>query len=183
VPDSITQLSAAQVMGRDVLGRRGSGMAQGDLDIGLLLKIMTRLGQTRGQHNPLFLPHTGEFMDSVVSEERTGLPALNHLDRHIDFLREEGLLTTSPAGIHRALRLTAKGQKFVQPELAAFGSQPMLPQVVKSLEERIDVLTYPQKEKDRMLYSLREAISKQVPEIIAKVMVEIGAKILSGGGH
>lgn len=157
-------------------------MAQGDLDIGLLLKIMTRLGQSRGQHNPLFLPHTGEFMDLAFSEERTGLTAPNHLDRHVDFLKEEGFLTTSSAGTYRALRLTVRGQKFVQPELAAFGSQPMLPQVVKSLEERIEVLTYPQEEKDGMLYNLREAISKQAPEIIAKVMVEIGAKIFAGAG-
>lgn len=157
-------------------------MAQGDLDIGLLWKIMTRLGQFRGQGNPLFLPHTGEFMDLVISEERNGLVALNHLNRHVDFLKEEGLLTTSPAGIYQALRLTVKGQKFVQPELAAFGSQPMLPQVVKSMEDRIEVLTYPQEEKDGMLYRLREAVSKQAPEVIAKVMVEIGAKIFTGAG-
>jgi hypothetical protein len=37
----------------------------------------------------------------------------------------------------------------------------MLPQVVKSLEEQIQVLTYAQEQKDGMLYRLREAIAKR----------------------
>jgi hypothetical protein len=70
----------------------------------------------------------------------------------------------------------------VQPELAEFGRQPMLPQVVKSLEDQIQVLTYPQEQKDGMLYALREAIAKQAPDGIAKAIAEVGAKILTGGG-
>ena len=57
----------------------------------------------------------------------------------------------------------------------------MLPQVVKSLENRIQVLTYPQEEKEGMLYNLREALTKQGPDLNAKVIAEIGYKIVTGG--
>jgi hypothetical protein len=69
---------------------------------------------------------------------------------------------------------------FVQPELAEFGQAPLLPRVVKSLEDQIQILTYPQGEKDGMLFKVREAVAKQAPDLIAKVIVEVGAKILKG---
>jgi hypothetical protein len=157
-------------------------MAQGDLDIGLLLKIMKSVGESRDRGDPMFTISTGHLMDLVPAEVGSGEAALNHLDRHVDYLQGEGYLATSPAGIYRWLRLTVKAQKFVQPELAEFGRQPMLPQVVKSLEDQIQVLTYPQEQKDGMLYALREAIAKQAPDGIAKAIAEVGAKILTGGG-
>ncbi len=43
------------------------------------------------------------------------------------------------------------------------------------------MLTYPQEQKDGMLYRLREAIAKQAPDVIAKVIAEVGAKILMDG--
>jgi hypothetical protein len=152
-----------------------------DLDSGLLLKIMARLGEFRGER-PGYRLQTGELMDIVPQKVGTGLlVALDHLDRHVDFLRDIGLLSVRQAGVWRSLQLTAKGQMFVQPELAEFGHQALLPQVVKSLEDQIQVLTYPQEEKDGMLYRLREAIAKQTPDIIAKVITEIGFTILKGG--
>ncbi len=119
-------------------------------------------------------------MDLVPQEAGTGLPALNYLHRHVEFLRDIGFLKTSPAGVYMGIRMTPKGQMFVQPELAEFGQQPMLPQVVKSLENQIQILSYPQQEKDGMLYRLREAIAKQGPDLIAKVMAEIAVKIATG---
>lgn len=115
------------------------------------------------------------------SEVRTGERSLHdEIERHLDYLAVDGFITTNPdTGLHREIRLTAKGQKFVQPELAEFGQEPMLPQVVKSLENRI--LTYQeQNEKDGMLYSLREAIAKNAPDFIADVLVKIGAKLVTG---
>jgi hypothetical protein len=155
-------------------------MAQGDLDFGLLLKIMKAVGESRGG-NPLFPIHTGEIMGLVSPEVGSGITAVNYLQRHVDYLQEDRYLTTGPAGIHRTLRLTVKGQNFVQPELAEFGRQPMLPQVFKSLEDQIQILTYPQQEKDGMLYRLREAAATHAPDLIAKIMIEIGAKLLTGG--
>ena len=70
---------------------------------------------------------------------------------------------------------------FLQPELAEFGQRPMLPQVVESIERRIAVLTYPEEEKNGMLYRLREAIAKGAPELIAEVIVEVSSKILTSG--
>jgi hypothetical protein len=68
----------------------------------------------------------------------------------------------------------------VQPELADVGREPLLPQVVHSLEQSIDVLTYPEEEKRGMLFRLRDAISKQAPDVIAKVIAEVGFKIMCG---
>ena len=152
------------------------------LDVALLFKIMTRLGELRGKRSPQWPATTGELMD-LVSDIQNGQVALDYLNRHVDFLQElKYLRVTAQAILHRGLELTAKGQMFLQPELAEFGTQPMLPQVVKSLEGQIQVLTYPQEQKDGMLYRLREAVAKQAPDLIAKVIPEIGAKILTGGG-
>jgi hypothetical protein len=58
----------------------------------------------------------------------------------------------------------------VQPELAEFGKEPMLPQVVKSLEDQFQLLTYPQEGKNKLLYRLREAVAKQGPDLMAKII-------------
>ncbi len=54
-------------------------------------------------------------------------------------------------------------------------------QVVKSLEDKIQVLSYPEAEKNGMLYRLRDALAEEVPDIIAKVIVEVGSKALTSG--
>ncbi len=107
---------------------------------------------------------------------------INYIDRHLNFLQgiELVVIYATERDEFIEVGLTAKGQMFVQAELAEFGQQPMLPQVMKSLESQIQFLTYPQEEKDGMLYKVRDALSKQVPDVIAKVIVEISAKILSG---
>jgi hypothetical protein len=78
--------------------------------------------------------------------------------------------------------ITANGNIFVQPELAEFGNEPLLPQVVKSIERQIEVLTYPQEQKDNMRFRLREALAKQAPDFIAKVFAEIAFRAMKGGG-
>jgi hypothetical protein len=159
---------------------RGPYVTQSDLDSSLLLKIMTLLGEFRGKR-PGYPLETGEMMDLVPAEVGGGVAALSHLDRHVDFLRDIRLLSTGQAGTYRTLQLTAKGQMFVQPELASFGNQELWPEVLKALEKNVQILTYPQETKDGMLYRLREAVAKQAPDVIAKVIAEVSAKILTGG--
>jgi hypothetical protein len=69
---------------------------------------------------------------------------------------------------------------FIQPELANFSNQELWPEVMKALEDSVQVLSYPDEEKQNMLFRLRDALAKQVPDVIAKVIVEIGSKIASG---
>ena len=84
------------------------------------------------------------------------------------------------APVYRVLQLTAKGQTYLQPELAEFGERPILPAVVKGLEDKIAVLTYPEPEKEGMLHRLRDALAEKTPDLLVKVLVEAGAKIAEG---
>jgi hypothetical protein len=157
-------------------------MRAGDLDLGLLYRIMERLGELRERGNSVWAPiSTADCMDLVRGDGVTGTQSLDRLLLHVGFLRDVGLVKIpGQAGVHTKLQLTGKGQIFVQPELAEFGQQPILPQVVKSLEDQLQILTYPQEEKDGMLYRLRDAVSKQAPDLIAKVIAEISVKLIAG---
>jgi hypothetical protein len=158
-------------------------MAPGDVDVGLLLKMLDLIGSFRARYPALL--QTQDLLDLVpeVVERNGRQKAIFYLDRHLAFLQGEGYLHSAPnhpgSGV-MVLRLTTKGEKFLQPELAEFGRHPMLPQVVKSLESQIQVLTYPQEEKDGLLYNLREAVAKQSPDVIAKVIAEVGIAIVKG---
>lgn len=155
-------------------------MAQGDLDIGLLNHAMIRLGEMR-DHPPNFPPTESDLMTLVNSASLEGMAALNYLQRHTNYLRDIGFLKIGPgSGIFRVLMLTPKGQTYVQPELAEFGSSPMLPAVVNIIESQITTSSIPEPKKEGMVYDLRKAIAEKAPELIAKVIVEIGSKILSG---
>lgn len=115
--------------------------------------------------------------------ESTGQAALNELQRHTEYLKGKGFLTIPRfAGIYRVLQLTDKGQTYVQPELADFGDRQMLSAVVKGFEDKIAVLTYPEPEKTGMLHRLREALAEKGPDLLVKVLVEVGAKIAAGRG-
>jgi len=154
-------------------------MAKGDLDYGLLVDIMKAIGESRAERAP---SSTGELMHLVQSEVGTGAAALNHLDRHVDFLRDDNyLIIGGPLGLYRSLRLTPKGQKFVQPELSEFGRPAMLPEMVKSAEQQIQTLTYPAGEKEGLLFKSRDAVAGNAPDLIAKIIVEAGARAIRGG--
>lgn len=153
-------------------------MTQGDLDIGLLHRMMVRLGELR-DHPPNFPATESDIMPLVKSESLQGMAALNYLQRHTTYLRDIDLLKIGPsAGIYRVLILTPKGQTYVQPGLSEFGSSPMLPAVVNSLETQIATSSVPESKKEGMIHDLRRAVADKAPELIAKVMVEIGTKIL-----
>ena len=82
-------------------------------------------------------------------------------------------------GIDR-IRLTATGQHFVQPELAEFGQDPMLPRVVQSIEK--EILTYPEQSRGAFLFKLRESIAQNSPELVAKLLVEVLPRMLNQAG-
>jgi hypothetical protein len=158
-------------------------MAPGDLDLGLLHRIMIRLGELRETSSAWKPPCEAHLMDLVRSCRPSGDAVLKYLQRHTDYLNERHLLKIVPgAPLYRVLQLTAKGQTYLQPELAEFGEIPILPAVVKSLENKIAVLTYPEQEKEGMLHRLREALAEKAPDLLVKVLVEVGAKIAAGHG-
>lgn len=153
-----------------------------DLDTGLLLKIMKRLGDDRDSEHSMESRKLFDLIPELV--ERDGREnACKHLQRHLKFLTQCGLIY--PKAIISGfclelLSLTLKGTLFVQPELAGFESQSMWPEVIKTIEDKVQVLTYPQEEKDGMLYRLRDAVSKQAPDVIAKVIAEVASKAFLG---
>ncbi len=159
-------------------------MASGDLDLSLLHQIMLRLGELRETSSAWNPPCEGHLMELVRDCRPTdGQALLNYLQRHTDYLNERRLLKIVPGGmVYRVLQLTANGQTYLQPELAEFGEIPILPAVVKGLENKIAVLTYPEQEKEGMLHRLREAVAEKTPDLLVKVLVEVGAKIAAGHG-
>jgi hypothetical protein len=155
----------------------------GDLDVSLLYAIMARAGEMRGRRKEYV--GIDELLDLVAPSENTEKrEARLHLHRHLMHLRDREFIYYHPIAAEwgtSTFKIKTKGELFVQPELAEFGTEPLLPQVVKSLEKSIDVLTYPEEEKNGMLFRLRDAISKEAPEVIAKVITEVCFKIMSGG--
>jgi hypothetical protein len=149
-----------------------------DLQMSLLLRIMKRLGELRDVYpNWVTTPDLLELIPEFVAangEQR----ALHYLDRHLVFLEQRGFIAigTPTLGSSRTIRLTAEGEMFVQPELAEFGNEPLLPQVVQAIERQI--LTYPEERRSPFLFDLREAIAKNAPDIFAKLVVEILPKLL-----
>lgn len=153
------------------------------MDRELLLKIMTRLGELRKDYTKNH--NSFELVDLLPEQVRGNQQnAFAYLKPYFKFLEECGYIKIGGSLAHFGictLELTAKGQMFVQPELAEFGKEPLLPQVVESIEKSVQVLTYPEEEKSGMLFRLREAVAKQAPDLIAKALAEIGYKLLKGG--
>lgn len=149
------------------------------LDAALLVRILNRLGAARGSEH---FTETRELFDLVphLSDKKE---ACRYLQRHTKFLRDCDLIhrgTPIPEYCIEYISLTSKGEMFIQPELANFSNQELWPEVMKALEDSVQVLSYPDEEKQNMLFRLRDALAKQVPDVIAKVIVEIGSKIASG---
>jgi hypothetical protein len=165
-------------------------MTNSDLEIGLLYKVMRIAGEVRGRDNgflyvadvignPRFTDDASFFR---THEGHAWLKESDNLKRYFDYLVEAGFLEEwlRPRGTNMRYRLTLKGQHFVQPELGEFGEKPLLPQVVKSLEDRVERLAYPEEDKKGMLFRLRDAIAKQAPDVVAKVITEIGIALMKG---
>src|SRR6266850_3925470 len=118
---------------------------EGDLDVGLLYGIMARLGARRNKN--WGLSSAADLVDLMTPTAQLAPEneLFFNLDRHASFLEDLGYLEVGSrllgGGIDE-IRLTATGQRFVQPELAEFGNEPLLPRVVESIESQI--LTYPE---------------------------------------
>jgi len=153
--------------------------ANGDLDLGLLFKIMTRLGELRADRAPFTT--SDRLFDLADRADRTDSDQALYVDAHLEFLEGRGYVELGAPLIAiqvRTVKLTTNGVMFVQPELADFGQRSIFPEVAKSLER--EVLTYPG-ENEGLLFKLHEAFAKNAPDVIAKILVEVGARIARGG--
>jgi hypothetical protein len=153
-----------------------------DLQVSLLMGIMRKLGDRRNLVSEL--TDTKDFWDLVPELWKSDADsALFYLDRHLVFLIGEGYVSQMGSGNFDGLkivRLTNRGEKFVQPELAEFGSQPLLPEVVRSIES--EILTYPPEKRDGFLFELRRAIAQNRADLAAKLLVEVLPKLVSAFG-
>ena len=140
------------------------------LDKSLLYRIMRLAGEIEG--NGPDLVDTGDFL-VLIGQSKDDILDLNgtlYLDRHLVFLQQTGFLSLGiqTYNMTRIIKLTAQGHMFLQPELAEFGNESLLPDIIKAVEERIQTLTYPQEEKEGLMYRLREAATKQGGEALVK---------------
>ena len=106
---------------------------------------------------------------------------LNLIDRHLQHLEGRGYLKMGPAMVNsgeRWIRLTAQGEIFLQPELADFGDRPTAIQVVNHFITKIETSSSPPEEKATWVYKLRSATADRATDLLAKVIVEAGAKFL-----
>jgi hypothetical protein len=118
------------------------------LDKSLLYKIMHKVGEIEGGA-PNFAD-TNDFLNLIGKQlDQAELEDMWYIDRHLVFLKECGFISLGSSTYEgkRGVKLTAQGNMFLQPELAEFGNQSLLPDVIKALEERIQALTYPEEEK------------------------------------
>jgi hypothetical protein len=77
-------------------------MAQGDLDIGLLLKIMKSVGESRDRGDPMFTISTGHLMDLVPAQVGSGEAAPEPLGQ-TRRLPSRGGLTRYQSGGHLSM--------------------------------------------------------------------------------
>ena len=148
-----------------------------DLNPKLLNGIMKRMGELRARYPEL--TDLNDLFDLVndIFQSDGGEQAYFYLGRHVTYLINDGYLTEiggATLGGNRIIRLTNFGERFVQPELADFG-QPMLKTIVKTYEDQIDILTYPEEDKESLKLNLREAIAKKVPELFVTFLAEFAA--------
>jgi hypothetical protein len=122
---------------------------------------------------------TNDFLNLIGKQlDQAELEDMWYIDRHLVFLKECGFISLGSSTYEgkRGVKLTAQGNMFLQPELAEFGNQSLLPDVIKALEERIQALTYPEEEKEGLLYRMREAVARQRGDFIVKIIMEIASR-------
>ncbi len=153
------------------------------LDKSLLYRLMRKVGEIEGDVPNL--AQSTDFLDLIHKPpDQAQFKDIVYIDKHLVFLQECGFLSLgSPTyDMKRGITLTAVGHMFVQPELAEFGKESLLPDIIKTLEDRIQTLTYPEEEKNGLLYRMREAITKQSPDLIVKIMMEIALRYAQAHG-
>jgi hypothetical protein len=153
------------------------------LDKSLLYKIMRRVGEI--ENDLPNLADSTDFLELIGKPlNRAELKDMLYIDKHLGFLEQCGFLSLGSSTYEgkRGVRLTALGHMFLQPELAEFGNQSLIPDIIKAVEERIQTLTYPEEEKNGLLYRMREAVTKQSGELIVKTITEIAAHYAKAHG-
>jgi hypothetical protein len=154
---------------------------RGDLDYGLLLRIMGKLGEMRDVYPNLVT--TSDLLPVMDGEfERSDLQKnLIFISRHLIHLEQRGYVEMGRAMANsgeRWVRLTAQGEIFVQPELAEFGNRPATVQVVNYILNKIEISVESPEEKASWAYRVRSAAAEQGTDLLAKVIVEAGKKFL-----
>jgi DNA-binding MarR family transcriptional regulator len=156
-----------------------------DLDVGLLYRLVRKIAEFRAVPLAVTLAAIGSAQLEAVLDEYWSTKSFGerrrHLNRHLDFLELAGFISIKARLDDReraGIALTLAGHKFVQPELAEFGQAPLLPEVVKSIEQELQALTRPIEEKETLLFKLHEAVSKHAPDLVVKFLVELSAKLM-----
>jgi len=154
---------------------------RGDLEYGLLVRIMEKLGEMRDIYPNLGT--TGDLLLAIPDESRKSdqQKNLNSINRYLIHLEQRGYVELGQPTLatgERWIRLTAQGEIFLQPELAEFGNRPATHQVVNYILNKIEISSHPTEEKAGWIYKLRAAAADQGTDLLAKVIVEAGSKFL-----
>jgi len=153
------------------------------LDKSFLYRIMRRVGEI--EHNVPNLAQSGDLIDLIKKhQDDAELDDLFYVDKHLVFLEECGFLSLGALtpDARREIRLTSLGNMFLQPELSEFVNKSLLADIIKAIEESIQTLTYPEKEKEGLLYRMREAIAKQRGDLIVRIIMEIASRYAQAHG-
>jgi hypothetical protein len=153
------------------------------LDKSLLYKIMKRVGEI--ESDPPNLAQSVDFLDLTNKTlEQSELKDFLYIDKHLVFLEQCGFLSLGPSTLdgRRGVRLARLGVMFLQPELSDFGNASLLPDIIKALEQHIQTLTYPEEEKNGLLYKLREAVAKQSVDLTVKAIIDIAFQLFKAHG-
>jgi hypothetical protein len=149
------------------------------LDKSLLYRIMRRVGEIEND-----VPNLAQSTDLLMlidkPLDKAELKDKLYIDKHLVFLGQCGFLSLGPPtyDVKRGIRLTALGNIFLQPELAEFSNTSIPPDIIESLEDRIKTLTYPEEDKNGLLFQVHEAFTKQKGELVVKTLFEIASLVL-----
>jgi hypothetical protein len=154
--------------------RQGDDMQFGtQLDRGLMVKMMHRVAELSAR--PRHFVSAGDLVEMLGGVQDLD-EGYFYINRHLVFLSDLGYLELGDQTMKygdRRIRITSLGQIFVQPELADFANNTLLPDVIHELEQRIQILTYPEDKKNGLIFNLREAVTKQAPDLIIKYLAEM----------
>jgi hypothetical protein len=151
-----------------------------DLSPALINQIMNRFGtlrEARSFHGVL----DDDLVDLTPEEMQKDGCAEDYLYRHLEFLRECGYIAplepsrrNEKIGTAYPMKLTARGEAFVQPELASYLPTPAsLPRMMGYMEEKIMQSSYEPAEKESWIFKLREAAINKAPDALAACFAEV----------
>ena len=152
----------------------GGDLVPTDLSIPLLYRLLERLGTLRDSSPSQVSTLNFEDLVDPGLKFTDDVNRRLYIHRHFEFLRDCGYIqsyTQRTGAVASGLELTANGQMFVQPNLAEFG-QPLLPQIVTYVEQKIEMTVAPSAEKEALRYKLRDAVVSQSVDAFMKLIFE-----------